>query len=362
MSYIGSVRAQTFTSVQALRLVAAVAVLLVHTSAYVHDRFDRHAPRIDALGGLGVWLFFAISGFVMVLVVDRRAGLTGAPSWREFAVQRVVRVAPLYWLMTTLKLGVVAVASSAVVNALADPWTIVRSYLFVPARDAAGAIHPIWGVGWTLLFEMAFYALVTAALAVRVDPLVFCSPFVLASAVASTWRPDDAAPAWFYADPVTLYFLAGMVIARRGRRHPARALAVLVGIATLMTLIDSVRNGALALTAGVTSMTLTLLLLVAVRLEHRIARHVPRAVLTGGAASYALYLTHPLVAPLVPAVAARLTPGLAWQIVAAASVGASLVVGVAAHRIVEVPLTRTLRRVLLRPTPVETAVPGTSSG
>jgi len=340
-------RQAPFRLVQALRYVAAVLVVVAHACYYTAERFDEHTPQLERISGFGVWLFFAISGFVMVLVGDDLGRAPG--SWHRFARARLARVVPLYWLMTTIKVFAVVVAGSLVVNSALSPGTVLASYLFLPSHDEAGAIHPLWGVGWTLVFEMAFYALMTLALAIRIDPLKLCAPVLAVAAVASLIRPTTGSAWWFYADDVTLYFLAGMVIARGWRaRRPVRTVMLLGGIAVLMGILASVRAERLDVGGAVVPLAISAVLMTAVWLEDRIGRFVPRWVMVGGASSYALYLVHPLLAPVVPAaltaVGALWVP---WLAVVTITVGAMLVMAPLAHRLVERPLTRAAGRLLL---------------
>lgn len=338
---------ETFRLVQGLRYVAASLVVVAHACYYSADRFDAHTPQLERVSGFGVWLFFAISGFVMVLVGD---GLGRSPgSWHRFARARLARVVPLYWLMTTIKVIAVVSAGSLVVNSALTPGTAVASYLFLPSHDEAGAIHPLWGVGWTLLFEMAFYALMTLALAIRIDPLTLCAPVLGIAAVASLLRPATGSAWWFYADDVTLYFLAGMVIARGWRaRRPGRTIVLLGGIAVLMAVLASVRADRLDVTAAVVALAICSVLMSAVWLEARIGRFVPHWVMVGGASSYALYLVHPLLAPVVPAALAAVgAHWVPWLAVVVITVGAMLVMAPLAHRFIERPLTRGAGRLLL---------------
>jgi peptidoglycan/LPS O-acetylase OafA/YrhL len=98
-----SERSQTVLSIQALRAVAAIAVLVPH----ITSDFARYLNQPDtfpafAIGGAGVDLFFVISGFVMVYASERlfqrdRGSLI-------FITHRIIRIVPLYWLVTTLYL------------------------------------------------------------------------------------------------------------------------------------------------------------------------------------------------------------------------------------------------------------------
>lgn len=340
-------RQNPFRLVQALRYVAAALVVVAHACYYSAERFDEHTPQLERISGFGVWLFFAISGFVMVLVGDDLG--RGPASWHRFARARLARVVPLYWLMTTIKVVAVIVAGSLVVNSALSPGTVLASYLFLPSHDEAGAIHPLWGVGWTLVFEMAFYALMTLALALRIDPLTLCAPALVIAAVAELLRPATGSAWWFYADDVTLYFLAGMVIARGWRaRRPLLTLVLLGGIAILMGVLASLRAGQLDVAAAVIPLAICSVLVSAVWMEDQIGRFVPRWVMVGGASSYALYLVHPLLAPVVPAALAAVGAyWVPWLAVVAITVGAMLAMAPLAHRFVEGPLTRGARRLLL---------------
>jgi peptidoglycan/LPS O-acetylase OafA/YrhL len=333
--------------VQALRYSAAVLVVIAHACYYSAKRYDHRTPQLVGIAGYGVWLFFAISGFVMVLVADD-LGRTPA-SWHGFARARLARVAPLYWLMTTIKVLAVVVAGSLVVNSALEPGTVLASYLFLPSHDEAGAIHPLWGVGWTLLFEMAFYALMTLALAIRIDPLKLGAPVLVIAAVASLLRPATGSAWWFYADDVTLYFLAGMIIARGWRtRRPVPTVALLGTVAVFMGILTSVRAGRLDVGAAVTPLAISAVLMSAVWLDARSGRFVPRWVMIGGASSYALYLVHPLLAPAVPAAFVAFGAyWVPWLAVVTMTVGAMLAVAPLAHRFVERPLNRAARRLLI---------------
>jgi peptidoglycan/LPS O-acetylase OafA/YrhL len=63
----------------------------------------RHGHEIWSNGGTGVDIFFVISGLVMVLAAGRLAGSPAAG--RIFLRQRITRIVPLYWIMTSVKLA-----------------------------------------------------------------------------------------------------------------------------------------------------------------------------------------------------------------------------------------------------------------
>jgi exopolysaccharide production protein ExoZ len=92
-----------FLTIQALRAVAALLVVLLRAFETWGERVDPAAPGVSwDNGAAGVDIFFISSGFVMVIssrrLADRRGG------WLVFLRHRVVRIVPLYWLLTTAKI------------------------------------------------------------------------------------------------------------------------------------------------------------------------------------------------------------------------------------------------------------------
>jgi peptidoglycan/LPS O-acetylase OafA/YrhL len=77
------------TNVEALRAIAALAVVLVHLRVFLQ------MLRIPNIGGGGVDLFFVISGYLMVYTTRR-----STPRPFEFFARRLARIAPMYWLVT----------------------------------------------------------------------------------------------------------------------------------------------------------------------------------------------------------------------------------------------------------------------
>lgn len=302
----------SYRIVQGLRFVAAFAVVVLHCSFYTSERLDG-SLGIYAAGANGVRLFFVISGFVMIVASCRLGALQNG--WSIFAVRRIARIVPLYWLVTTLKLATLIATPTVVLHAKLDWAFVLKSYFFIPATNVDGELHPLLGVGWTLNFEMMFYALFTLALALRVRPLTLIAPVLLLLSVLSLFRT----PAWpdaarFWCDPIVLDFLAGMLIGHAVLAN--RLTGVIVGgilfVGGLIYLgVPFPRPDYRSLLGSLlTTLAASSTVLGAVALEAQFGRRVPAWVLFGGAASYSLYLIHPLIAPAVPAAFAKLS--LPW--------------------------------------------------
>jgi exopolysaccharide production protein ExoZ len=142
-------RGESFEGVQALRLIAAAMVLVLHSTFYVQSHGDPYVERW-APGFYGVHIFFVISGFVMAISVHR--------DWQDFAKSRVARIIPLYWFVIIVKLFVI-LAMPVLSATPIDIGHVLRSALLIPSTNGSGIVEPFYGVGWTLQYEDFFFTL-----------------------------------------------------------------------------------------------------------------------------------------------------------------------------------------------------------
>lgn len=333
-----------YEGIQALRFVAALLVVLTHATFYVADRLVPDHP-VWKNGAAGVDVFFVISGFVMVMSSQ---GLIGRPDGaRTFMLRRLSRIVPLYWLATTLKVAAILAVPAAVLNGGIDVLYILKSYLFIPAYSDQGGLHPVVAVGWTLNFEMFFYVIFAIALWLRIPPLPFVGAIFAALSVAALWREVDWPALAFWLDTIVLEFVAGMVIARMclaGMRLPAPVAALLVaaGFVGLVWPWESMPWMGRVLYWGVPAM---LIVTGVAMLEPVLQRRVPAWLLLLGDSSYALYLFHPMIAPIAPALLAKV--GLiSVPLSISLSVALAIVSAVVVYRFGERPVTDRLKGVV----------------
>src|ERR1700761_114555 len=109
-------------SIQYLRGLAALGVLLFHAS--------QRAGGACGAGAAGVDVFFVISGFIMWTVSARRATGPG-----DFLLRRAGRIAPLYWAVTLLVVGLDLLRPSLFPNMRLNAPHVILSLLFLPHRD-----------------------------------------------------------------------------------------------------------------------------------------------------------------------------------------------------------------------------------
>ena len=337
---------RTYRTVQALRAVAALLVVAFHASELWCQRLAPPGARPWGQGSAGVDLFFVISGFVMAVSA---APLAARPDgWRVFLWRRCVRILPLYWLMTTLKLASVAALPGLVLRTRPDLWNGVASYLLVPARDVAGVVRPVLPVGWTLSFEALFYALYALALGLRLPPLRVLLPVLLPLAGLGFWRAADWPALLRLADGLVLEFALGVWLGRAvlaGRRIGAGMALVLALAGGALLLVSPSFGPARAAAWGLPALAV---LAGAVGLERRIGRHLPRGLLALGDASYAIYLSHGFVLPLAALPLRRFVAGggVPEGLCVALGLAVSVGVGWGVHRWVERPLNERLKSLI----------------
>ena len=336
-------------SVQVLRAVAALFVVGFHSTVLWRDKFaPAAAPWLN--GNAGVDIFFVISGFIMIVSSRRLA--SQADGWRRFMKLRLIRIVPLYWLATVLKLvAVIAVPAMALHTSL-TPWNSIASFLFIPARDGTGHIRPVFDAGWTLSFEMLFYMVFATAMFFRLAPLRLVAPVMLALALLALARPAGAAAFTSLASPLVLEFVFGAVLAQAYISGALDRLAapwmILPAIFGLLCVTFVPADG-IWLRVGLWGGAATLLLLGCVLAERWLDPVLPRFFEWIGEASYSLYLVHGFVLPVIgiviEIVIAR-TPlhgaaaeALLVTLCMAASTAAALVV----YECVEAPVTAWLR-------------------
>ena len=332
-----------------LRAVAALGVALSH-----YGLFYSSPQRYPALakGAAGVDLFFVISGFIMVYSSRSLFGQPSAPL--TFMLRRVVRVVPLYWLVTTGYLAVTWASSS--VELTPSPVTIITSYVFFPHARADSSIQPLVGQGWTLNYEMMFYAIFGATLFARRFASFIAAGWVLAALVVIgiVWEPTSA-PLRFWTSPLILEFAFGMLIGLaylEGQRVPRWLgwVATLGGLAWFLDTSIVIPN-----TPGILIWDTVmwrvcvwglpgLSIVAGAALGHlALPRPLMAPLVAVGEASYALYLMHPLVIRAFVSGIRRVGVDLPFWPGLAISMFLCVVVAIAVQRLIERPLTQFLR-------------------
>lgn len=313
---------------QVLRFVAAFMVFFCHIGHSLHLEAG-YQDNPFAFGLSGVDIFFVISGFIIAYSTD---GTKGA--W-YFALRRIARIVPLYWFLT---LGVVAVAlifPGLLNSTTVSGDTLLKSLLFVPFEKAPGTVHPILYVGWTLNYEMFFYALYAACIAIGLRTPLAPALLIVALITIGQITTIDSVAWRFYTAPQMLEFVFGIVLylaywrwPSLFRGHALTTLALCAAVAIALSFV----NFPEIVTVGLPAI---LLVASAVSWSRRNGPTVNALAYLGGA-SYALYLSHPFVVQafvkVVPVHGAK-EVALVGMITAALAI----ILSVALYRLIERP-------------------------
>ena len=344
-------------NIQVLRGIAAALVVWVHAQEIITDTHIPHAFR--HVGFAGVDLFFVISGFIMVHSTSKREMTPG-----YFFSRRLLRVAPLYYSFTLLVCLICAISPSIFKSTSIDFASVYKSLLFIPFEKSADRIYPVYFLGWTLNYEMFFYALFSVALFVKpaVRTLVIGTVLLtLASVGLFISTPDQfGVMAYFYTRPIILDFVLGMLIADYAHLRPAVSarsariywLIFVAGCFGLI-LLDFVLPAGPADIAPSTGtffrfgVPAALIVWGAVGLDRAKLKFGTEWMRKLGDASYSIYLSHYLAVGLFAAIIARTLHGeVILTIAAAATLGAAIGFGVVTYQLVERPLSGDFRHLL----------------
>lgn len=152
---------KTIAGLDLIRFSAALMVVWYHLAwwswanpdSILGDRTAFPAlGRTATFGGVGVEIFFVLSGFVIALTANNRTA-------RQFATSRFLRLYPAAWICASLSLVAQLVYSDMTLRRIASYY--VKTLVLWPL---GGWID---GVYWTLTVELSFYLAVFLLLAWR---------------------------------------------------------------------------------------------------------------------------------------------------------------------------------------------------
>lgn len=212
-------------NVDILRAIAALAVLAIHAYALggrVAPLRAQHAYDVPLINlASGVWLFFAISGYVISRpFVDRLVAGEPLPATVPYALRRGLRIFPLYWVALTAVIAIDGIADTR-------GWQLPLHYLLlnnlVPGRQQA-----LFPAAWTLTLEVLFYACVPILAAAARGRGRAVSAERLAALVLASWALSVAFTAFadLQGDGQTGLWLRGLLPAMWQMFCPGILLAV----------------------------------------------------------------------------------------------------------------------------------------
>lgn len=318
--------------IQIARAIAALSVVYFHSKAAL-DPFPKDTAYpiwwLTSYGWLGVDLFFAISGYVICLVVSRDR-LRPVP----FMIRRAFRLYPLWLATLTL---------FAVLIWLGRGWRPVEtaSFFLYSATLLPTDGYPFYFVGWSLQHEMAFY--VTCAILI---PMAGINGLII-FLVMSTATVHLIELPWFFSQLAKYHadFLAGVLAftAIAQVRFIGPVVLLLTGGALLLLFLhfwgglDFVPIALFFLIVGAASIPSS-------------DKIICRSAVSVGDSSYSLYLLHPLVLLFSKAVWIELPDRPLWieEPVRFGSIAVIIVISLLSWRYFERPIIDLGNRIALQ--------------
>ncbi len=333
-------------NIQVLRGIAAISVVWIHAGMLIPP--DLVPDTISQFGYGGVDLFFVISGFIMVCSTY---GRTITPI--EFVRKRIKRIVPLYYLVTIAVFINSAALPHYFNTTRPEIVNFAHSLSFIPFEKTEGRVYPIYYLGWTLNYEMAFYLIFAASLwmshATRAAIIVLVIVIAFASGLHISDLNSYGVAAFFYTRPIILDFALGILVGYfwMTTRRESRTFSLLLVVAGAIWfvfggyLISFGQGEVLPPTDTVLRFGVPSALIVAgaVGLERSGWKIGARLMHQCGDASYSIYLFHYFFVAAVIAVTSDLALGTSQRVLlAAAAIIGAVALGMAAYRLVERPL------------------------
>lgn len=164
-------------NIQILRGFAAIFVVLYHSiELSVDNNLSLNFFLLfEGIGAFGVDLFFVISGFIMMFI-----HLNRPQTIKSFVIARVIRIVPLYWLLTMFFFIVMIFRNE-------HDYVHLTSSMFFMSHILSFE-EPVLYLGWTLEYEVIFYVIFALSLIFTNEKIrlyVVCCMLYVASFVLS---------------------------------------------------------------------------------------------------------------------------------------------------------------------------------
>jgi peptidoglycan/LPS O-acetylase OafA/YrhL len=333
----------TLYGLQLLRYIAAIMVVAYHAEKSLIERGVIYPYHLFSIGSIGVDIFFVISGFIISLsVANLSEKNTRLHNSIDFFVRRLIRIAPLYWFYTSLKIILVLIVPALALRSSLDVKHLISSYLFIPYLAPWGLWQPILPVGWTLNYEIYFYIAFTIAILIGKYRLatmltLFISVFLL----SKTFEESNILS--FYSNDMLLEFIFGYLLFLI---HKKAKLSQKISVYTIPSFFVSVLLISISseeyrlFTVGIGSSLLVFSFIYLDKFIPTLSTLKKIEIL--GDSSYSLYLSHGFTLPICAIICYKLNiNGLEAMTM---SLLISTIVGIISFKLLEQPITYRLNQ------------------
>jgi peptidoglycan/LPS O-acetylase OafA/YrhL len=331
--------------IQHFRFVAACLVILFHSDLHLTRLYGGDFDPVGVAAS-GTDLFLVMGGFMLVHASYGKPG----DGW-SFLWQRLVRVAPLYWLVTIAMVALYLIAPQMFKTTRLEWPHVLASLAFLPyPHPVLGIDRPFLVPGWVLNYFVFFYVLFAPLRARPVNVQVGAMVAMLASLIAlRSAFPHESRYLDFYGAPVVADCIIGLVVVliyHNVKRMPAPFLVLAACTGAVIV--------ALGMASGVSAghdrvlywgMAGGLFLLVCLYVERQ-GRWLRSPLLRRlGGASFSIFLSGNFTLTMI---ATALQHSHAASVIGRSGASVLLMVGAIAggivlHELVEIPLLQLLR-------------------
>ncbi len=340
--------------IQYLRGICAVMVVFSHAAGMMAypEYFGTSPGNLKGLGVFGVACFFAISGYIIVLVAlnERMEPVIGLS---KYARRRFVRIVPFFWL---------CVIGYNALSYIATGKLELLDGLKTLAVWPAGELRP--NVAWSLRHEFLFYVLFALAFLMggRRRPIIlyawFASPLIFWGAVA-LFAPGlpEANPVWFeYVATIfggslrgaNLQFAVGFFVAIIWLRNKPSAWNIgATHLWVVSALVGAIYVYVGEITGFTASILATILAIIPFLMALKVAERegwFHKLNMELGNASFSIYLVHNVALLALLKMAAPHRDVIPAALFFPVSIVLATAFGVVVHRLVEAPLINHLVR------------------
>lgn len=276
-------------SIQLLRIIAATGIVLFHIQCFYSTGLYLE---------FGVHLFFVISAFLMMYTTQN------IPK-KHFVLKRLLRIVPLYWILTIATFALIKMFPDIVTND-GSIQSLICSLFFVPyTRDGIrgfGAIRPLVGPAWTLNYDILFTVIFSISMKISHKCRGFITAGVLTILLTCGMLLDiHFVPFFFWTRDYWIDFIAGIIafyILKRLYAFPFSKITRNIFSSVAFGLIGIMCWGGFAeprwLIFAVLSLATVVLLLLGLKNVN-----IPSALIKAGDISFSFYLIHYYVIVLV---------------------------------------------------------------
>lgn len=337
-----------FENIQCLRGIAVMFVVVVHLIA-IETKYGHGVlilPHVIFIGVAAVDIFFVISGFIMAATIQGK--FQDKPKIMHFLAHRIARIYPLYWFYSCLALAVFLIHPAWVNQSQHHEVNILKSFLLLPQQKL-----PLIEVGWTLIYEVYFYAVIIFLLLFPEKRFItLLAVWGLLALVGGLVLPVAASPVLtVMTKPLCYEFIAGCLIAKLAARKMTNKsgsfMVLMVGLVCLgigFRMLEIPHGWARVLVYGMPG---AMIVYAAIALEFQ-GVFFPAFFARLGDASYSIYLSHVMVLAALGRIWALLPEShWAYHVLAlGVMLAAAIVVGRLSYRYIEKPLIAYARTML----------------